>query len=323
MNTALQTKTRSSIAFVQGSANRDSTLAWDDVRVFLALCRSRTLSDAGRLLGVDASTMSRRLRGLEAALAANLFERGRGGILATEAAERLLPVAEEMEHVMARFAGEAEAFEREVAGRVRIACPADAAQVLIAPLLPELLKRHPRLRIEITPGESVVDLARRDADLALRTARPAKGDLVMTRLFSIGWTVAASPALAAEVGAIRSWEDVPWIGGSQRLADTTPGRWYAANLGEVEPLLRTDSLTLQISSVATGLGVALIPDLSVAHYGLVPLALSRRLRASIKDLPEDDLFLVTHRALRGVPRVRAVWEFLLEKAPAHARAARR
>jgi DNA-binding transcriptional LysR family regulator len=96
-------------------------LAWDDVRLFLALGRVRTLGRAAEALGVDASTVSRRLAALEEALSATLFDRGREGIAPTEAAERLMPVAEEIEGAMARFATEAEGLEREISGLVRIA----------------------------------------------------------------------------------------------------------------------------------------------------------------------------------------------------------
>ncbi|HYG68111.1 MAG TPA: LysR family transcriptional regulator, partial [Anaeromyxobacteraceae bacterium] len=82
---------------MQGSREAEEKLHWDDVRLFLALCRSRTLGGAARTLGVDASTVSRRLVALERALAATLFDRGRDGVAPTEAAERLLPAAEEIE----------------------------------------------------------------------------------------------------------------------------------------------------------------------------------------------------------------------------------
>ena len=297
---------------MQSKESTRDLLPWDDVRLFLALCRSRTLGEAGRRLGVDGSTMSRRLVGLEEALAMVLFERGRGGITATEAAEQLMPMAEEMEHVMARFTGAAETFERSIAGRVRIACPADAAEVLLAPLLPRLLQRHPRLFVDLDAGEGVVDMARRDADLALRTARPTRGDLLVTRLFRVQWSVVVAPRLAKTIGTLRAWSDVPWITCSERMAETTPGRWCAANLGDIEPILRSDNLTVQIASVVNGLGAALVPDVSVEHYGLVPLKLTRTLQRSASERPQDDLYLVTHRTLRGVPRVRAVWDFLIE-----------
>src|SRR5687768_5400127 len=97
-------------------------LHWDDVRLFLALCRARTVGSAAAELGVDSSTVSRRLAALEEALGATLFDRGRDGITATEAAEDLMPIAEEIEGVMTRFANAAEGLEREPAGLVRITC---------------------------------------------------------------------------------------------------------------------------------------------------------------------------------------------------------
>lgn len=303
---------QSFIALMQTSRTR-AALGWDDVRIFLALGRARTLGEAGRRLGVDASTMSRRLAALEEALGTTLFERGRGGILATEAATRLMPVAEEMEHVMARFTGEAEQFEREVAGRVRVACPADAAEVFLAPLLPELFRRHPRLTIDLEASEHLVDMTRRGADIALRTVRPEQGDLVVTRLLTVGWRVAASPERAADFGRVRAWSALPWITCTERFADTTTGRWYAAHVGEVEPVLRSDSLPVQIAAVAQGVGVALLPTRSLDHDGLAPVETTRGLRHATGPWPEDDLFLVTPRALRHVPRVRAVWDFFVDQ----------
>src|SRR5260221_6412085 len=136
----------SSIALMQVKRPRRE-LNWDDVRLFLALCRSRTVGSAARSLGVDGSTVSRRLSALEKALAATLFERGRGGVTPTEAAEELMSVAEQIEDAMLRFASSAETLEREVAGRVRITCPADAAEVVVVPLLSVLLGRQPALGI--------------------------------------------------------------------------------------------------------------------------------------------------------------------------------
>src|SRR6185369_16099801 len=97
-------------------ARLDEELKWDDVRLFLALCRAQTVSEAGRALGVDSSTVSRRLNTLEQVLSTSLFDRGHEGISATKAAEDLLPVTEEIESVMLRFASAADGLEREVAG---------------------------------------------------------------------------------------------------------------------------------------------------------------------------------------------------------------
>lgn len=305
---------QSNVASMQNELGSPQPVPWDDVRLFLALLRSRTLGAAGKQLGVDGSTMSRRLGTLEGTLGTILFERSRSGIVATEAAQRLTAAAEEMEHAMARFTGSVESLERNVSGQVRLACPGDAAAILIAPLLPELLRQHPHLQIDLAAGEGVVDMTRREADLALRTVRPTVGDLVVTRLFSVRWAVAAAPSVVHNTKPLRKWAELPWVGCGTRLAGSTPGRWFRDTLGSIEPVLRADSLTTQLACVGAGVGVALLPERSIKPSGLVPVKLSRSLQASTEPWPEDDMFLVTHRSLRRVPRVRAVWEFLLNRA---------
>lgn len=287
-----------------------AALSWDDVRLFLALYRSRTVGVAAATLGVDASTVSRRLVLLEDSVKATLFDRGRAGVAPTKAAEDLMPVAEEIEAAIQRFTHAAEGLEREVSGLVRITCPPDVAQVIVTPVLRELRVVHPALRFQLDPGEAVLDLTRREADLAVRTVRPTTGDLIVTRLTTIRWVVAASPVLANELAPLRHWTDAPWIGFGDRLAHLGALRWHARHVG-TEPVLRSDSLGVQLAALNAGLGVALVPAPSVEHYGLVPVELAPRLRGDAAEWPHDDVFLVTHRALRDVPRVRAVWEALI------------
>lgn len=289
-------------------------LRWDDVELFLSLCRSRTVGEAGAFLGIDASTVSRRLVLLEEAVGASLFDRGRDGISATKSAEDLFPVAEEMESVMNRFASAADGLEREVSGTVRITCPPDVAAVVVAPLVKDLRARHPSLRLELEAGEAVLDLSRREADLALRTVRPKSGDLVVTKLASVRWVAAGTKELCRELGVVRRWADVPWIGWGARYAELGASRWLALHVDDAVPVLRSDSLAVQLAVASRGAGIALVPEPSVAHYGLVPLRFSRKLSEDAKAWPADELFLVTHRALRDVPRVRAVWDVLVERA---------
>jgi DNA-binding transcriptional LysR family regulator len=283
---------------------------WDDVRLFLALSRSSTVGVAAKALGVDASTVSRRLMLLEEAVKATLFDRGRDGVTPTKAAEDLMPVAEEIEAVIRRFTTAAEGLERAVEGLVRLTCPPDVAEVVVAPLLCELRVRHPALRFHLDPGEAVLDLTRREADLALRTARPTRGDLIVTKVATIRWVAAATPSVARLLGAVKRWTDLPWIGFGERFAQLPPARWHTAHVA-ADYVARSDSLAVQLSLVNAGLGVALVPAPSLAHYRLVPIELAAKLRTDAADWPLDDLFLVTHRALRNVPRVKVVWDALV------------
>jgi DNA-binding transcriptional LysR family regulator len=287
-------------------------LHWDDVRLFLALCRAKTVGEAAGKLGVDASTVSRRLSALEEALSASLFDRGRDGVAATAAAEELMPVAEQIEEMMNRFANAAEGLEREISGLVRITCPPDVAEVVIAPLLAELLSAHPALRVALDAGEPVVDLTRHEADIALRTARPERGDLVMTKLMTFRWVLAAAPQVAKTLGTLRAWADAPWIGWGPRYSHIAPARWFDAHVKGTEPVVRSDSLNVQVATVASGVGVALMPEPSIAAYDLTPVKVAKALQEAASEWPADDFFLVTHRALKDVPRVRVVWDCLIE-----------
>src|SRR5262249_29064607 len=253
-------------------------LAWDEVRLFLALCRGRTVGHAAEALGVDASTVSRRLAALEKGLDLTLFDRGRQGAIPTEAAEELLPVAEEMEDALRRFASAAEGLEREGAGLVRITCPADGAGGVLAPKLAGLFTPHPALRISIDPSEAVLDLTRHEADLALRTVRPTRGDLVVTGLIAVPWVLVASPKMALQLGTLQVWKDAPWIGWGERLSGSGPARWLSEHAPGLEPRVRSDSLRVQLAVVAAGGGVALVPEPSVEHYGFVPIRLGAALR---------------------------------------------
>ena len=294
------------------------SLPWDDVRLFLALCRAPTARDAAAALSVDASTVSRRLSALEEELGAVLFDRGRDGLAATAAAEGLLPVAEQIEEAVLRFAHAADGLEREPSGTVRITCPPDVAEVALAPLLGELLAKHPELTIEIEPGEAVLDLTRREADIALRTVRPTRGDLVATRVLRARWVLVASRKLARRLGVLRSWEGAPWVTCGERFSGLPSARWLQKHAPGALVLVRSDSLAVQLAVVAAGTAMALVPEPSVRHYGLRPVKLSPALEPASAEWPVDDLYLVTHRALRSVPRVRAVWEFLVQRLPAFA-----
>ena len=294
-------------------------LRWDDVRLFLALCRAPTVASAAAELGVDASTVSRRLATLEDELGAVLFDRNREGITPTEPAEDLMPVAEEIEAGMLRFANAAQGLEREASGLVRVACAPDVAVVLLLPLFKELLARHPALRIEVEESTTPLDLTRREADLALRVVRPVRGDLVVTRLLQAHWVLAASPALAASIGKLRKWNDVPWISWTESHAHAPQPRWLAKHAREIEPILRTDSFAVQLAAAASGLGVVLVPEPSALHHGLERVKLAPALREAAEDWPVSDLFLVAHRALREVPRVRVLWDLLVERLAADTR----
>lgn len=296
---------------------------WDDARVLLALHRARTLAGAAAQLAVDASTVGRRIDAIEAALGARLFERTPDGAVPTAAAEELVPHAEAMERAAHELAGSASGFEREVEGVVRLSVPPGISDLLVAPALPELLARHPRLRVELDARVGYVDLARREADLALRAIRPERGDLVSVRLAHVASVPFVARALAERLGRVRDVGAIPWITYGHDLEHIPDARWVASVAPEERIVLRTSSYTSQVFAAEAGLGAILGAEpVFAARPALVRLATTKAAAARLPPYPEGSLHLVAHRASRSVPRVAAVWQFLVERFEAAPRGGR-
>ena len=298
----------------ESSAELSRRLRWDDLEVLLALGRAGTLSGAGQRLGVNTTTVGRRLDGLEAALGVHLFDRSPTGVAATELANGLVPIAEAMERSIADALRLVEGRETEVEGIVRISAPPGIANWFIAPALVRLRARHPKLVIELDAAVGYADLTRREADIALRSARPRSGDLVALRLIEAESAIAAGPELIEQIRKLDDLDTIDWINWGPDLTNLPDARWIADNVDPARVVLRTSSMDAQIQATRAGLGAILVGRPFLDWIGLDELRLAPALAQRLPPLPTSALWLVGHAALRGVPRVRAVWDFLIEEA---------
>jgi DNA-binding transcriptional LysR family regulator len=284
-------------------------LRWDDVRIFLALVRGGALGPAAKRLDVDASTASRRLVALEEMLGARLFDRSREGLKPTVAAERLLAAAERMEAAAHSFARAASGFEREVEGRVRVSAPPGVAEVFVATTVPHLHEKHPKIVLEIDSRIAVVDLARREADLALRTLRPKGQDLVQKLLSRTKSTLLGSPDYVKRLGTLKRFSDARYVFFGEVLASLPHHAWMKRHMPAPEIVMVSDSYVCQLRAAEAGAGLVFgTPQLS-ALRDLVEPKMAPSIREALATLPEDDLWLVGHAATREVPRIAAVWAF--------------
>src|SRR5262245_55787578 len=288
-----------------------ATIDWDQVRVFLAVARAGQLAGAASRLGLDVSTVSRRLDRLESELGVHLFDRTREGTVATAAAEAMLPAAEDMERGLAQFAAAVGAVEPTAQGMVRLTAPHGVADAFIAQLLARFARRFPRVAVELDASVGYADLTRREADLALRATRPRSGDLIAVKLVSTPALPMTSPAYAAELGRLKRWSAARWIGYAADLAQIPTARWVNEHAGGV-PVLRTSHFPSQVAAAVAGVGVMLASEPFRFVRRLVPIAISRALQPDWDTLPVEELWLVGHRALRTVPRIAALWDFLAE-----------
>lgn len=290
-----------------------SALRWDDGRVLLALLRARSLSRAGALVGVNASTVSRRLDALERALGARLFDRTPDGVLPTVLAEALAAHAEAMERGASGLVLAAQGREVAVEGEVRLTALPGGMEYLVAPALPRLLARHPRLRLTLDASVAYADLTRREADLALRSVRPSSGDLLVRKLGEGTGAILASPAYAAELGRLRSLGQARWITWGDDLAHLEAARFVSERVPGEAVQVRTSHIGTQLAAARAGAGVLLVDGIVGRANGLVEVGLAAALQRRLPRL-RSELWLVVHRALRNVPRIAAVWEFLVEEA---------
>jgi DNA-binding transcriptional LysR family regulator len=294
-------------------ASAEEPLRWDDVRLLLALLREKTLTRAGARLSLDTSTMSRRLSSFEAALGSRLFERTRQGLIATRLAQQLLPAAEAMEAAHAKLFRDASAVETQAEGIVRVSVPPGMADTFIAPALARLRKLHPRVSLELDASIRSLDLSRYETDIALRSIPPQGADLIVTKLLRARWIAAASAPLAKQFGKVSDWSALPWITWDRDLDNFAPSQWLKRHAHRAQIALRTSHFVAQLVAAREGLGAVLVPEPYLARYPLAPLCYARTLAPSAERWPSDDLWLVSHRALREVPRVAAVWDFLAQE----------
>lgn len=277
-------------------------MLWDDVRVVLALQRAGSHKGAARALGVDATTISRRIAALERGLQTRLFARTPNGLEPTRAGEQLAAHAARMEL-------EALAAERELAsadarleGSLRVTAPDGLLHYLLVPALSELRRAHPLVQIELMADSRVLDLSRREADVAVRLTRPREPALVARRLGELRFALFASPAYLEQHGAPRSVSALAaheFIGFDASLDALPQIRWLRRSVPELRYALRANTTTAQARACAEGHGIALLP--------VVVGAREPRLRRLLPRLlgPTRELWAVSHLDLRANARVQA------------------
>ena len=285
--------------------NRTTPFRWDDLRVLLAIHRHGSVAAAGRSIGIDASTASRRLKALEEDLGARLFDRTPDGLLPTDLASRLLPHAEQAEAAALAVGAESAGEDVAAVGHVRLAC-ADAFGVYaLGPQLPAFLDAHPGLQLSILVSTDLVDLTRREADVAVRFVRPTQGDLVARRVASTGvYTGFVTAEYAAARGGRVHADEVDWIGWSDTRAHLPEAQLYQQAVGR-PARITSDNLVMQMEAMRAGAGAVLLP---AALRAIAPeLVEVEGLRAPPLEM---GTWIVTHRALKDVPRIRLVMDWV-------------
>lgn len=282
-------------------------LAWGDLRVLLAVLRDGSFTAAAKSLGIEQSTVSRRVAALEASLGVALFERTRRAPMPTEAALGLRDAASRVEAELTRLWDEAQGMRSSsVSGRVRVATTDEvAAHVIVPRVLPGLRAKYPELCVDLVTGYTAADLVGREADVAVRFFQTARGDLVGRRVARLPTVVLGARRKAKSLRRT-PLEALPWISVELSGLSTPESRWLAARVPR-PPVMVCSSYQVQLAAIRAGLGVGVGPRV-YADFDRDFIALDDPSGA----LPTLDVYVVARRAIRSLPRVAAVFEALSE-----------
>jgi len=282
---------------------------WNDLKFFLAVAREGSTLAASRRLKVSQATVSRRITLFEEALCVTLFSRHASGYKLTARGEALLPLAEAVETEAGRFAAGLEAERRRLSGRVLLTTVESAAASWVIPALAALRQTNPGIEVEVIATDQNLDLARGEADFAIRFGdRPQDETLIARHLAELDECFYAPHDLVARLGRPADYAglSVYPIVTDSRLRDSRFIRWYADNVPGAQIVQRVNSLSALIASVRAGIGGALLPTMiGDSLRGVV------RLLPPIPELTTS-CWLVTTDQARRQPHVRRVIDTVVD-----------
>jgi len=281
-------------------------LDWNDLRDFLAISRHRTLSAAAAALGVQQSTMGRRLKALESRVGAKLLQRTASGFVLTPAGEAILDNVE-------RIDTEAHAIERAITGKdvrldglVRLTAIEDLAVEVLTPILAEFHAQYPRITLELITDARELSLSQGKADIALRLSRFTQHDLSVRKVADFAFAAYASPSYLAARGVPDFTRGAPnhrLLLPPEEMSDVPQALWFADLTGAATVSLRANSFYMLVAAAVAGMGLVCLPRFLGDP---APLTLLETPQAVLL----RELWLGVHRDIRQAPRYRMTVDFL-------------
>jgi DNA-binding transcriptional LysR family regulator len=276
---------------------------WDDLRYVLAVADTGSLAGAARTLGVNHTTVLRRVSAFEQRLGLRLFERLPTGYVLTAGGEELIAAARQIEDTVTRLERTLAGQDLRLSGTIRLT----TTDTLMGSILPEILaefrKAHPGIQIEVAVSNLMLNLSKRDADVAIRPVADPPETLVGRRVARVAFAIYGSRDYVAKRKKLGDLRTQHWVVPDDSLAATSVARWMRAELPSSDIALRADSFVAMRQAVQAGLGLAALPcylgdtspDLVCVHPPIKAM--------------DTALWVLTHEDLRHTARIRAFTEF--------------
>jgi DNA-binding transcriptional LysR family regulator len=288
---------------------------WDDLRFFLAVARTGSLSAAARQLRCTQTTAGRRLASLEARLGVRLLNRTPRGYVASTAGERV------REHVE-RIEAEALAVDLVVAGedtrlegRVTVACIESVANIVLAPCFARLHRDYPGVTIELLPPDRHLSLTHREVDILIHHVRPRQKEIVVRKIGSVAFGLYASPDYLEQFGMPTFADGCVnhrVIALPDQFCDLPQMQWLAGLAPKARVVLRTASYESRLHTLLAGDGMAYLPRF---HGDEVPGL--TRIDGTPTPSPVVDLWLAVHKDTRNVRRIRTIIDAMVQAVAGH------
>lgn len=286
--------------------NAASSVAWDDFRLIKAIAEARSLPAAAELIGLNHSTVFRRLGQIEENLGTRLFERHRSGYVPTPAGEEMAVLAERLETDIAGFTRRLAGREILPAGELRVTTNDSLLVELLTPLFAAFMKQCPDIKLDVLLGNQALNLSKRDADVAIRATDNPPENLVGRRVAQIGWALygramdfpEGAPADASELTQQR------WISLGDQFSNFKVVQYRQKHIPADQTVYKLNTVLGLAEAVEAGIGIGFLPCfIADKRPALTRLAPPQTGYAA-------DLWLLTHPDLRHSPRVRLFLDFM-------------
>ena len=281
-------------------------LAWDDFWLVNAIADARSLPGAAVLLGINHSTVFRRLGQIEEALGVTLFERHRSGYALTPAGEAMVALAQQINENITSFTRKIAGQEIAPAGELRVTTNNSLLIHLLTPLFVDFRRQCREVRLDVVLANQALNLSKRDADVAIRTTDKPPENLVGRRVATIAWALYGRASEFPDPGTIDpgSLFERDWVSLADNLATTRVVKFVQEHVPPERIVYRVNTVLGLAEAVEAGLGLGHLPCfIGDSRPGLVRLAAPNPNFAA-------NLWLLTHPDLRHSPRVRVFLDFL-------------
>lgn len=238
---------------------------WDDLRIYLAVARTESLSAAGKILRVDPATVGRRIARLEEMLGSPLFAKSPQGYALTDAGQRLLAHAERAEQAMGAAVAELQGQTGTLAGQIRIGAPDGCANFILPQVCAAIMADNPDLDLQIVALPRVFNLSKREADMAIGVSPPNAGRLSVQKITDYRLHLAASRAYLRQAPPITCLDDLAQHRVVGYIADMIFDKEldYLAEIGVPRVALASNSVSVQFNWVRNGAGIGIVHDFAM------------------------------------------------------------